>query len=142
MVLHEPQAGSGTRDAIADVWGPRTPQDGVWPVRVDERTLATPERWVQSVCVLCSLGCGMDVGVADGRIVGVRGRATDRVNHGRLGPKGLHGWQANDTADRLTTPLVRRDGRLQRASWDEAMQLIVERSRADLRDYGRGSHGF
>lgn len=38
-----------------------------------------------------SNGCGLDIGVKDGRVVGVRGRATDRVNKGRLGPKGLHG---------------------------------------------------
>src|SRR3954453_3912076 len=133
---------SQTRDAIADVWGPRTPHAGAWPIRVDERTTSTPERWVQSVCVLCSLGCGMDVGVAGGQIVGVRGRAGDRVNHGRLGPKGLHGWEANNSADRLTTPLIRRHGKLEPATWDEAMSLIVERSKADIRDYGAGSHGF
>jgi len=77
---------TATRDSIADVWGPRTPHRGDWPVRIDERTISEPERWVSSVCVLCSTGCGMDIGVADGRIVGVRGRPTDRVNHGRLGP--------------------------------------------------------
>lgn len=38
-----------------------------------------------------SNGCGLDIGVKDGKIVGVRGRAVDRVNHGRLGPKGLNG---------------------------------------------------
>ncbi|HEX5545055.1 MAG TPA: molybdopterin-dependent oxidoreductase, partial [Nitrospira sp.] len=65
----------------------------------------------------------------DGRIVGVRGREFDRVNHGRLGPKGLHGWIANHSADRLTAPLIRRKGELQPASWDEAMDLIVRRSR-------------
>jgi ferredoxin-nitrate reductase len=135
-------AGSETRDAIADVWGPRTPHAGMWPVRVDERTTATPEQWVQSVCVLCSYGCGMDVGVADGQIVGVRGRAGDRVNHGRLGPKGMHAWEANASADRLTTPLIRRRGRLEPATWDEAMALIVERSKADIRDFGPGSHAF
>jgi hypothetical protein len=76
-----------TRDSIDDIWGPRTPhRDGVWPVRVDERTVDDAERWVPSVCVLCSTGCGLDIGVADGRIVGVRGRPGDRVNHGRLGP--------------------------------------------------------
>ncbi len=37
----------------------------------------------------------MDIAVRDERIVGVRGRAEDRVNHGRLGPKDLFGWQAN-----------------------------------------------
>jgi ferredoxin-nitrate reductase len=135
-------AGAQTRDAITDVWGPRTPHHGAWPTRVDERTVATPERWVPSVCVLCSTGCGMDIGVADGRIVGVRGRADDRVNHGRLGPKGMHGWEANGSPDRLTTPLIRRDGRLEPASWDDAMALVVERSKTALHDFGRGSHGF
>jgi anaerobic selenocysteine-containing dehydrogenase len=80
--------------------------------------------------------------VADGEIVGVRGRADDRVNHGRLGPKGLHGWEANKSRDRLTTPLVRRDGRLVPASWEEAMDLVVARSNALLRDHGPGSHAF
>ncbi len=37
----------------------------------------------------------MDIAVKDGKVVGVRGRATDRVNKGRLGPKGLHGCVAN-----------------------------------------------
>lgn len=39
----------------------------------------------------CSNGCALDIGVKDGKVVGVRGRATDRVNKGRLGPKGLNG---------------------------------------------------
>src|SRR6266480_663529 len=105
-------------DRTADVWGERTPfaADSEWPARVDTN-LALPEsevdRWVQSACVLCSNGCGMDIAVAGGRIVGVRGRAEDRVNRGRLGPKGLDGWQANNSPDRLRRPLVRRDGQLQ-----------------------------
>jgi ferredoxin-nitrate reductase len=131
-----------TRDSIRDVWGPRTPYHGSWPKRADERTTARADRWVGSVCVLCSLGCGVEVGVTDGRLVGIRGRVDDRVNHGRLGPKGLHAWEANASADRLTSPLVRRDGRLVPTSWDDAMDRIVERSRACNTDYGAGSHGF
>jgi anaerobic selenocysteine-containing dehydrogenase len=49
--------------------------------------------------------CGLDIAVKDGRMVGVRGRATDVVNHGRLGPKGLYGstgWA--HAGDRLTEP--------------------------------------
>src|SRR4051812_11630570 len=118
-----------TRDSITDIWGERTPHHGEWPERVDEHLVADPERWVQSACVLCSNGCALDVAVRDDRIVGVRGRAGDRINRGRLGPKGLHGWQANHHRDRLTRPLIRRDGRLAPASWDEAMELIVRRSR-------------
>jgi len=79
---------------IRRLWGPRTPYVGDWPTRPDIRTTGSVERWVPSVYVLCSTGCGMDIGIADGRLVGVRGRITDRVSHGQLGPKGLHGWEA------------------------------------------------
>lgn len=131
-----------TRDSIADIWGERQPYFGDWPVRVDERTIEEPERWVQSTCLLCSNGCGLDIGVKDGRIVGVRGRAIDAVNHGRLGPKGLHGWIANHSRDRLTTPLIRRNGQLEPASWDEAMNAIVNRSQ-EIRDrHTSGAIGF
>ncbi|HEY8611591.1 MAG TPA: nitrate reductase [Roseomonas sp.] len=106
------------------------------------RTTEEPERWVQSACVLCSNGCGVDIGVRDGRIIGVRGRAQDEVNRGRLGPKGLHGWEANNSPDRLTKPLVRRAGRLHEATWDEAMGLIVRRTREIMERYGAGGIGF
>ena len=71
---------------------------------------ADVERWVPSASVLHSNGDAMDIAVKDGRIVGVRGRADDRVNRGRLGPKDLYGWQANNSPDRLTRPL-RAQGR-------------------------------
>ena len=92
-----------TRNSIDDIWGPRTPHaSGSWPVRVDERTRRRGRALGALGLRLCSTGCGMDVGVAGGRIVGVRGRADDRVNRGRLGPKGLHGWEANTSDERLT----------------------------------------
>ena len=129
---------------IADPWGVRTPypRGGDWPIRVDEEVDGEVERWVQSACVLCSHGCALDIGVRDGRIVGVRGRGVDRVNHGRLGPKGLYGWQANNAADRLLHPLVRREGELREAGWDEAMDLIVNRTRDLLATKGGGALGF
>ncbi|MFC0597706.1 molybdopterin oxidoreductase family protein [Streptomyces palmae] len=134
-------------DRIVDVWGPRTPYSSgaPWPIRVDQRLTvpeAEVERWVPTACVLCSNGCGLDIAVRQGRMVGVRGRAGDRVNHGRLGPKGLHGWQANASADRLTQPLVRTDGRLRPTDWDTAMDLVVDRSRQVLHDRGPLALGF
>src|ERR671928_543890 len=134
-------------ERTGDVWGERTPfaGGGDWPVRIDSH-LDVPEtaveRWVQSACVLCSNGCGLEIAVADGRIVGVRGRADDRVNHGRLGPKGLYGWQANNSPDRLTRPLVRRNGELEETDWETAMRLVVERSQALLREEGPLAFGF
>ncbi|WP_207453542.1 molybdopterin oxidoreductase family protein [Herbiconiux sp. SYSU D00978] len=137
-------------DRIANIWGNRTPfeREGLWPVRVDQKladglTDADVDRWVQSACVLCSNGCGCDIAVKDGRMVGVRGRAADIVNHGRLGPKGLFAsWQGVDNRDRLTRPLIRVDGELVETDWDTAMTRIVERSRALLDERGPLTHGF
>jgi anaerobic selenocysteine-containing dehydrogenase len=84
-----------TRDSVTNIWGDRTPYRDDWPTRVDQNLQAMPDQWVQSACVLCSNGCALDIGVKDGKIVGVRGRESDRVNHGGLGPKGLHAWVAN-----------------------------------------------
>jgi ferredoxin-nitrate reductase len=82
-----------SRNSIQDIWGERTPFRGQhkWPERVDYQLIEQPERWVQSAYGLCSNGCGLDIDVKDGRIVGVPGRAVDEVNRGRLGPKGLNG---------------------------------------------------
>lgn len=118
-----------SRDSITDIWGERHPYYREWPARVDYNLAAEPDHWVKSACVLCSNGCGLDIAVKDGAIVGVRGRAEDRVNHGRLGPKGLHAWVANNSEDRLTKPLIRKDGELQEATWDEAMNMMVARSK-------------
>src|SRR4051794_18218196 len=85
----------------------------------------------------------MDIAVRDGRIVGVRGRAEDRVNRGRLGPKDLYGWKANSSPDRLTAPLVREGDRLVETDWKEAMGRVVARSQEVLqRPGGWGRIGF
>jgi ferredoxin-nitrate reductase len=133
---------------ITDIWGPTTPypRGEPWPARVDTHLVddvleADVDRWVRSACVLCSNGCGLDIAVSAGRMVGVRGREHDRVNHGRLGPKGLLGWQGQ-LRDRLERPLVRRGGRLVEAGWDEAMDLVVSRSRELLDTKGPLSHAF
>ncbi|MFI8296448.1 molybdopterin-dependent oxidoreductase [Streptomyces nigra] len=136
-------------DRIAEPWGERTPygRGAPWPVRVDSYlepgvTAGDVDAWVPTASVLHSNGDAMDVAVARGRIVGVRGSARDRVNQGRLGPKDLFGWQANRSEDRLTTPLVRRGGRLEPCDWDTAMARIVDRSKDLLEAYGPGSIGF
>jgi ferredoxin-nitrate reductase len=131
-----------SRDSIRNIWGKRTPYQGEWSERVDEHVQQVPDTWVQSACVLCSTGCALDIGVKDGKIVGVRGRSVDRVNHGRLGPKGLNGWQANHSPDRLTQPLIRRGKDFEPASWDEAMDLIVEKTKEIKEKYTGHAVGF
>ena len=101
------------------------------------------DRWAQAASVLHSNGDAMDIAVAGGRIAGVRGREHDRVNRGRLDPKDLYGWQANNAGDRLTRPLVREGGKLVETDWEDAMGRVVERSKALLSQPGGwGRIGF
>ncbi|MEV6371225.1 nitrate reductase [Micromonospora musae] len=137
-------------DRIADPWGPRTPYGAgqEWPVRVDtfldgDLRAEDVDQWVQSASILHSNGDALDIAVRDGRMVGVRGRAVDRVNRGRLDPKDLYGWQANHSPDRLTRPLVRDGDRLVETDWDAAMGRIVDRSKELLDGPGGWGHfGF
>ncbi|MCT9138638.1 molybdopterin oxidoreductase family protein [Streptomyces violarus] len=136
-------------DRIAHPWGSRTPYSSpeMWPVRVDtylENDLepGRVERWVQTASILHSDGDAMDVAVVDGRMVGVRGRAVDRVNRGRLGPKDLYGWQANASSDRLRRPLIRENGHLVECDWSTAMGRIVARSQELLEESGPEAIGF
>jgi anaerobic selenocysteine-containing dehydrogenase len=137
-------------DRIGSPWGERTPygRGEEWPVRVDQHLAdgvdeRDVERWVQSTSTLHSNGDSFDLAVSDGRLVGIRGRAGDRVNHGRLDPKDLYGWQAIGAPDRLTRPLVREGGELVETDWDTAMGRIVERSKELLEQPGGwGRLGF
>ncbi len=139
-----------TADRIANPWGERNPYGSGddWPVRLDLHIEAgideqDVERWVQSASTLHSNGDGFDYAVKDGRLVGIRGRAKDRVNHGRLDPKDLYGWAAVGSPDRLTRPLVRQGGELIESDWDTAMGKIVERSKDLLGGPGGWGHfGF
>ncbi|MCK8613512.1 nitrate reductase [Gordonia sp. C13] len=142
-------SGSDATSRIQDPWGQRTPygpgED--WPTRVDQHladgvTTETVERWVRTASVLHSNGDGLDIAVADNRIVGVRGRADDRVNHGRVDVKDLYGWQASSSRDRLARPRIRENGQLVECSWDVAMDRIVKRSRELLDDQGPSAIGF
>ncbi|WHZ27904.1 MAG: Assimilatory nitrate reductase large subunit [Nitrospira sp.] len=94
-----------------------------------------PDKWVHSACVLCANGCGLDIAVKDGRIVGVRGNPDHPVNFGHLGPKGEHGWVANNSKARGTTPMIRRTkgAPLQPVSWTEAMDFFTEQFKAAWR---------
>ena len=136
-------------DRIAEPWGSRTPygpgED--WPVRVDSfladgLAAEDVDRWVQSATILHSNGDGLDIAVKDDQIVGVRGRAVDRVNHGRLGPKDLYGWQANGSPDRLTRPLIRVDGELVETDWDTAMERVAQRTKELLDEQGPSAISF
>ncbi len=81
---------------------------------------------VRTTCGYCGVGCQLDVAATDGRVERIDGTAAAAVNRGHLCVKGRYAHGFVDHPDRLRTPLVRRDGVLVPATWDEAIACVVE----------------
>jgi anaerobic selenocysteine-containing dehydrogenase len=77
-------------------------------------------------CPFCEATCGLAVTVRGDEVVSVRGDEDDVFSHGFLCPKSQGLKQLHDDPDRLTRPLVRRDGELREASWEEAFAAVDE----------------
>ena len=88
-------------------------------------------------CPLCEAGCGLEIAVEDGHIKRIRGDRDDVFSHGFICPKGSTLKQLHDDPNRLRTPLVRRDGELVAASWDEAFAEIARRLAPIIEHHGR-----
>lgn len=82
--------------------------------------------WQKAPCRFCGTGCGVMVGVKDGRVVAVQGDLENPVNRGLLCAKGYHAGVALYGKDRLRTPMVRKNGVLAAVSWDEAIETIAK----------------
>ena len=111
------------------------------PVAGYTSTQRVPDTWVSTTCGYCSVGCGMFVGVKDGRAVTVRGNPDHPVSQGWLCPKGLSEHHTLDATNRATSPLLRTGDSLAPVSWDAALSVMVERFRAVQARHGAGSVG-
>jgi assimilatory nitrate reductase catalytic subunit len=100
-----------------------------------------PDRWVATTCGYCSVGCGMFIGVKDNRAVSVRGNPDHPVNGGKLCPKGLSEHYTLEAENRARYPLLRKNGKLVRVDWDEALGTMVEKFVAIQNKYGRDALG-
>ena len=92
------------------------------------KNCVTPDSEVETTCPYCGTGCSMILGVRDNRIVSVRGNRRGGANGGKLCVKGRFGIsEFVHSPERLTTPLIRKDDKFEKASWDEALELIASK---------------
>ncbi|HQJ88668.1 MAG TPA: formate dehydrogenase subunit alpha [Methanoregulaceae archaeon] len=82
-------------------------------------------KYVPTTCPYCGTGCGFNLVVKDGKVTGVAPWHRNPVNEGKVCPKGNYAWEFVNAEDRLTTPLIKKDGKFVEASWDEAYDLIA-----------------
>lgn len=100
-----------------------------------------PDQWIPTTCGYCSVGCGMFLGVKDGRAVSVRGDPDHPVNEGVLCPKGLSEHHAIHAEGRALYPLLKVKGKLKRVPWDAALDTLVDRFVRIQRNHGPQSMG-
>lgn len=99
-----------------------------------KRTLTT--------CPYCGVGCPLYLVSDQGRLVGVEPSTSHPVSRGGLCVKGWHAFGFVHHPDRLTTPLIRRNGTLMPATWDEALDTVVSRLLAIKEQHGPDSLMF
>jgi len=88
-------------------------------------------------CPLCEATCGLELTIADGAVTGIRGDRDDVFSRGFICPKGTTLGHLHDDPDRLRGPLVRRDGDLRAATWEEAFAEVARRLPAIIQRHGR-----
>jgi nitrate reductase NapA len=104
---------AGQSSPAAAIWAPAPAADGI--------------KWDKAPCRFCGTGCHVRVGVKDGRVVAIQGERLAAVNKGLLCVKGYHVGGILYGKDRLTTPLLRRSGRMEPISWEEAIDIMAKR---------------
>ncbi len=97
---------------------------------------------IQTVCPYCGCGCGLYLHVEAGRIEGTSPSKLHPVNGGSLCVKGWNAHEFVSHPDRLKFPMIREDGRLRRASWDEALDLVARKLSGIKTSYGPDSIGI
>jgi assimilatory nitrate reductase catalytic subunit len=122
-------------EKILDEFGPHLHDapDGGWQA---DRVI---DKIVNTHCPYCGMQCGMKLLVEKNRVVGIEPRYEFPVNEGRLCPKGVTSYLQTHHPDRLLHPLIKRNGIFERASWDEALDLVVSKFKQLQEEFGKDS---
>jgi assimilatory nitrate reductase catalytic subunit len=120
-------------DKIIEQFGPHlhdAPHGGWRSDRIIDKVVPTH-------CPYCAVQCGMNLLVADNHVVGFEPRYDFPVNEGRLCPKGVTAYLQTHHPDRLLHPLIKRNGKFERATWEEALDLIASKFKEIQQKYGK-----
>lgn len=96
-----------------------------------------PIEWQKSPCRFCGVGCGLLIGLQEGRAVAVKGDPKSSVNKGLCCVKGYHSVLALYGKDRLKKPLVKKNGRFVETSMEEALDLVASKMKETIDTHGK-----
>ncbi len=98
-----------------------------------------PDKWVRSTCGYCGVGCGLYIGVKDGKAVRTKGDPSHPVSRGTLCPKGLSEHEMVNSEHRIPTPMIRKNGELRAVDWDEAFTKVSDKFKDIQKEYGKSA---
>jgi formate dehydrogenase major subunit len=103
--------------------------------RYGTKTLAA-DRTVRTTCTYCGVGCNLEVKVIDGIVRGIQAPVDSEVNRGHTCLKGRYAFEFYNHPDRLRTPLLKRNGRFEEVSWEEAYRYTAAKFREIKEKHG------
>lgn len=92
----------------------------------ESKSVANTEK-TRTICTYCGVGCNLDVATVNGKIKSIQAPYDAEVNQGHTCLKGRFAFGFYDHPDRLKTPLIKRNGKLEEATWEEAYQFIADK---------------
>ena len=124
-------------ELIVDRYGPHLHDapDGGW---LGDRVI---DKVVPTHCPYCGVQCGLNLLVEKNKVVGFEPRYDFPVNEGKLCPKGVTAYLQVHHPDRLLYPLIKRNGTFERASWEEALDLVTSKFKAIQDMHGKDAIG-
>jgi formate dehydrogenase major subunit len=90
----------------------------------------------RTVCTYCGVGCNLEVSTANGEILSIQAPYDAEVNEGHTCLKGRYAFSFYNHEDRIKTPLIKRNGKFEEATWDEAYDLITSKFKSILKTDG------
>lgn len=91
---------------------------------------------VKTICPYCGCGCQIELYVKNNEVVRVSAEVGSGVNEGNLCVKGRFGYEFINHPDRLTSPLIKKNGKFEEASWEEAINLVASKLSKIKKEYG------
>lgn len=140
----ESQIAMGTNESFSDsecvscgACAQACPTSAITDVFRTKETVA--DRKERTVCTYCGVGCNLEVSVKDEKVVAIRAPYDAEANQGHTCLKGRYAFKFYDHPDRITSPMIKRNGEFEKVSWDEAYDFITDKFTQLKNDHGPDS---
>lgn len=104
-------------------------------------TRGVPTKWTKTICSYCGTGCEVKVGSRNGQITTIRPALEGPSNHGHTCVKGRYAFDYVYAEDRVTSPMIKRNGAWQKVSWSEVIHFIADHFQQTIARHGPDSIG-